>query len=97
MDSGTSVNQSGPAWRLAMADLFDAESLEPQAAGGDYEEITSEEVDRVIEALEKLMGQTTSENIRAYLEEAADNIFDLVYGEDADVVADAPEVLDEAA
>ena len=31
-----------------MADLFDAESLEPQAAGGDYEEITSEEVDRVI-------------------------------------------------
>jgi hypothetical protein len=80
-----------------MADLFDAQSLEPQSTGGDYEEITSEEVDRVIEALEKLMAQTSSENIRAYLEEAADNIFELVYGDDAEVVDEAPAALDEAA
>jgi N-dimethylarginine dimethylaminohydrolase len=59
-----------------------------EATGDEYEEITSEEVDRVIAGLEALMSQTRSENIRAYLEEAADQIFDLVYGEDAEVVAD---------
>ena len=59
-----------------------------QANGEEYEEITSEEVDRVIAGLEALMGQTKSENIRSYLEEAADQIFELVYGEDAEVMAD---------
>ncbi len=59
-----------------------------QANGDEYEEITSEEVDRVVAGLEALMNQTKSENIRAYLEEAADQIFDLVYGEDAEVMAD---------
>lgn len=45
----------------------------------DYEEICSDEVDRIVQALEELMGGVESENIRAYLEEAADNIFSLVY------------------
>ncbi|QDT52898.1 hypothetical protein Pan44_09110 [Caulifigura coniformis] len=66
-----------------MADIHIA-----QANADEYEEITSEEVDRVITGLEALMGQTKSENIRAYLEEAADQIFELVYGEDAEVVAE---------
>ena len=67
-----------------------------QVNGDEYEEITSEEVDRVIAGLEALMNQTKSENVRAYLEEAADQIFDLVYGDDAEVVEDAPG-LEEAA
>jgi hypothetical protein len=67
-----------------------------QANGDEYEEITSEDVDRVIAGLETLMSQTKSENIRAYLAEAADQIFDLVYGDDAEVIEDeAP--LEEAA
>lgn len=66
-----------------MADIHIA-----QANGEEYEEITSEEVDRVIAGLEALMSQTKSENIRSYLEEAADQIFELVYGEDAEVMAD---------
>ena len=66
-----------------MADIHIA-----QANGDEYEEITSEEVDRVIAGLEALMSQTKSENIRSYLEEAADQIFELVYGEDAEVMAD---------
>jgi len=74
-----------------MADIHIA-----QANGDEYEEITSEEVDRVITGLEALMGQTKSENIRAYLEEAADQIFELVYGEDAEVVAEET-TLEEAA
>jgi hypothetical protein len=59
-------------------------------ANDEYEEITSEDVDRVIAGLEALMGQTRSENIRAYLEEAADQIFDLVYSDDAEVIEDEP-------
>lgn len=66
-------------------------------SGADYEEITSDEVDRVIAALETLMGQTSSENIRCYLEEAADHIFDLVYADDAELVEEEPQMLDEAA
>ncbi len=65
-----------------------AEIRNAQVQGDEYEEITSEDVDRIIAGLEALMGQTKSENIRAYLEEAADQIFDLVYGDDAEVVAD---------
>ena len=64
------------------------ENRNAQVQGDEYEEITSEDVDRVIAGLEALMGQTKSENIRAYLEEAADQIFELVYGDDAEVVID---------
>ena len=45
----------------------------------EYEEISSTEVDRVIQALETLIQNVTSENIRAYLDEAADNIYSLIY------------------
>ena len=45
----------------------------------EYEEISSAEVDRVIQALEALMQSVSSENIRAYLDEAADNVYSLVY------------------
>jgi hypothetical protein len=45
----------------------------------EYEEISSAEVDRVIQALETLMQSVSSENIRAYLDEAADNVYSLIY------------------
>jgi hypothetical protein len=77
--------------------MSDARNMNADQAGADYEEITSDEVDRVIAALETLMGQTTSENIRCYLEEAADHIFDLVYADDAELIEDEPQTLDEAA
>lgn len=62
------------------------------ADGEDYEEISSEEVDRVVEALEQLMQTTQSENIQAFLEEASSNILGLVYEED-----ELDEIQDEAA
>ena len=43
--------------------------------GEEFEEITSDEVDRVVEQLEKLIESVSSENIKSYLEEAANNIF----------------------
>ena len=58
----------------------------------EYEEISSDEVDRVVEALEQLIGSVESENIQAYLDEAASNILALVYDED-----DLDGVQDEAA
>lgn len=48
----------------------------------EYEEISSAEVDHVIQALETLMQGVSSENIRAYLDEAADNIYSLIYDAD---------------
>ncbi len=48
----------------------------------EFEEITSDEVDRVVQALEDLAETTQSLNIKAYLEEAAANIYCLVYDEE---------------
>ncbi len=48
----------------------------------EYEEISSAEVDRVIQAIDTLMNGVVSENIRAYLNEAADNIYSLIYDAD---------------
>jgi hypothetical protein len=48
----------------------------------DFEEITSDEVDRVVEQLEKMMETVSSENIKSYLEEAVNNIFFLLYDDD---------------
>ncbi len=48
----------------------------------EYEEISSAEVDRVVLALETLIQSVGSENIRAYLDEAADNIYSLIYDAD---------------
>lgn len=47
-----------------------------------FEEITSEEVDRVVAQLETLIESTTSENIRSFLEEAMNEIYYLVYEEE---------------
>lgn len=50
----------------------------------EFEEISSEEVDRVVEALDSLIAGVQSENIKHYLEEAASNIYYLVYEEEVD-------------
>ena len=61
----------------------------------EYEEISSAEVDHVIQALENLMQGVTSENIRAYLDEAADNIYSLIYDADGVPCDQADSVDDE--
>jgi len=65
---------------------YDAEDLaapDEAAADDDYEEISSDEVDRVVEALETLMATVDSENIRYFLEEATNSIYLLIYDDDA--------------
>lgn len=74
---------------------LEANDVEQNSSDDDeYEEITSDEVDRIVEALEGLINSTESVNIQTYLEEALNNIFYLVYDQDAaeepdDEVADA--------
>lgn len=51
-------------------------------ADEEFEEISSDEVDRLVESLEALAATTESENIRYYLEEATLKIYLLVYGDD---------------
>ena len=62
----------------------------------EFEEISSEEADRVVEALDRLIAGVQSENIKHYLEEAASNIYYLVY-EDEDTISADDEPLDQAA
>ena len=48
-----------------------------------YAEISSDEVDRIVAALEELMESASSENIKTHLEEALNGIYYLVYDEEA--------------
>ena len=62
-----------------MSDMHDAE----------YEEITSEEVDRVVTALELLGESVISHTIKSMLEECANNVYYLVYEDDDGVSSEA--------
>ena len=64
------------------------------ATADEFEEISSEEVDRVVEAIVRLIAGVQSENIKHYLEEAASNIYYLVYEEEVD---GTDEAIDQAA
>ncbi len=59
-----------------------------QTDGQDFEEISSDEVDRVVDVLDRLIEGVDSDNIKHYLEEASSNIYYLVY-EDSDEEAEA--------
>ena len=62
---------------------FDDEELDSEEESEEeFEEITSDEVDRVIETLENLVENVQSENIRAHLENAVNEIFYLVYNDE---------------
>ncbi len=54
-------------------------SMDEDSTG--YEVISSDEVDRTVAALEELMSRLQSENIRSILDEAADEIYSLVYSD----------------
>ncbi|MCP4787908.1 MAG: hypothetical protein GY903_34310 [Fuerstiella sp.] len=54
------------------------ETLE-QADEQDFEEICSDEVDRVVEVLDGLIENIQSENVKHLLEEASSSIYYLVY------------------
>ena len=54
----------------------------------DFEEISSDEVDRIVDALETLASSSESENIRYYIDEAANHIYDLIYDSDEESPAD---------
>ena len=77
-----------------MSEELNQESEIPQDADAEnaadeFEEISSDEVDRIVESLESLIGSTESENIQTYLEEAMNNVYYLVYDEESeDDVAD---------
>ena len=55
---------------------------ELESDGLEYEEITSDEVDRVVEQLERVMETVQSENIKSFIEDAINSIFFLVYEDD---------------
>ena len=63
-------------------DLAEELSEDEDSPEEDYEEITSEEVDRVVATLEDLIDSVQSENIKAYLQEASNNVFYLIYEDD---------------
>ena len=49
---------------------------------GEFEEITSEEVDRVVGILEELIETVQSENVKSHLEDAMDSVYYLIYDDE---------------
>jgi hypothetical protein len=70
------------------SDIISADHQYRITATDEFEEINSEEVDRVVEALDRLIAGVQSENIKHYLEEAASNIYYLVYEVEVDETDD---------
>ena len=60
-----------------------SEAAVSQADDNEFEEISSDEVDRIVYALDSLIESVDSDNITHYLEEASSSIYYLVY-EDGD-------------
>lgn len=52
---------------------------------GDYEEITSEEVDRVVAALELLGESVASETIKSIIESCSNEIYYLIYEDEEEI------------
>ena len=67
-----------------------SEETVSQTDDQEFEEITSDEVDRIVDVLDNLIEGVDSENIKHYLEEASSNIYYLVY-EDSEDDAEAAE------
>jgi len=51
----------------------------------EFEEISSDEVDRIVAALEELTESVSSETIRSFLEECSNSVYYLVYDEEEDL------------
>lgn len=63
-----------------------------QTEDQEFEEISSDEVDRVVDVLDNLIESVDSDNIKHYLEEASSNVYYLVYEdseEEAETTAEA--------
>lgn len=67
-----------------------SEETVSQTDDQEFEEISSDEVDRIVEVLDRLIEGVDSDNIKHYLEEASSNIYYLVY-EDSEEETEAAE------
>ena len=84
LDREAELNASEEEYDLENEFDFDEEELDSEEKSDseeEFEEITSDEVDRVIETLEDLVENVESENIKAHLENAVNEIFYLVYND----------------
>ena len=67
-----------------------SEEIQSQTDDQEFEEISSDEVDRVVDVLDNLIEGIDSDNIKHYLEEASSNIYYLIYEDsEAEVEAEA--------
>ena len=73
-------------------ELLNDNTDEADAAEGteveEFEEINSEEVDRIVGVIEDLLPTVESENVKGFLEEAMNNIYYLVYDEEDEELED---------
>ncbi len=91
MSDELSVNPEPEEINLA-AEEFAAEESAEASPEDDFEEISSDEVDRVVAVIDDLIETVQSENIQSLLEDASNSIFSLVYDDE-----DLEDVHDEAA
>jgi len=69
-----------------------SEETQGQTDEQEFEEISSDEVDRVVDLLDNLIEGVDSDNIKHYLEEASSNIYYLVYEDSEGEATATPEI-----
>lgn len=65
-----------------------SEETTGQTDDQEFEEINSDEIDRVVEVLDNLIEGVDSDNVKHYLEEASSNIYYLIYEDSEDEATD---------
>ena len=81
-------NSLRPNFQFGYTEVPMSEETTGQTDDQEFEEINSDEIDRVVEVLDNLIEGVDSDNVKHYLEEASSNIYYLIYEDSEDEATD---------
>jgi hypothetical protein len=81
-------NSLRPNFQFGYTEVPMSEETLGQTDDQEFEEINSDEIDRIVEVLDNLIEGVDSDNVKHYLEEASSNIYYLIYEDSEDEATD---------
>ncbi len=82
------INSLRPNFQFGYTEVPMSEETLGQTDDQEFEEINSDEIDRIVEVLDNLIEGVDSDNVKHYLEEASSNIYYLIYEDSEDEATD---------
>jgi hypothetical protein len=81
-------NSLRPNFQFGYTEVPMSEETIGQTDDQEFEEINSDEIDRIVEVLDNLIEGVDSDNVKHYLEEASSNIYYLIYEDSEEEAAE---------